>query len=189
MSKEQKRLMEDPGKLVNESRSPLTSLWRLLLVERNVESAEWNRRLTRLLWSHLTNCPKNAKDVGQERNNFNRAIAKEQVTFRTFQKGVQTLGPAKYSMSITLQYPDGTITKVDTPWFKNPWVAMDKLGPALTGEGLTPEYDLPGFDDSDGFESALTDNHVGQKIDEIPDEDTDLRPKASRSELRKRKQR
>lgn len=49
MSKEQKRMMEAPDKLVGLSANPLTKLFRKILEQRDIGSQVWNRRLTNYL--------------------------------------------------------------------------------------------------------------------------------------------
>lgn len=134
MSREQKRLMEDPDKLLREARSPLTALFRQVLVHQRVDAVNWNRRLTTYLNSHHSACPKNAKDIGQERNNFNRAIAKTEITFRTFHKAIHILGPVKYSMTLTLIDNKGVKHDITTPEYPNPFRDLYGLKGAVTGD-------------------------------------------------------
>jgi len=159
-------MMDDQDKLLKEAGNPLTKLFRLVLRELGIEAKPWNRRLTAFLSSPLSRVPKNAKDIGQERNNFNRAIAKKHITFKTFQKAVQILGPVKYSMSITMVMRDGRSIEVSTEMFKNPYSAIDDLSATITGRGLSPEYD--NIDDNDDDEDdSVTDEAVEDMIGQI----------------------
>lgn len=152
--------MEDPGKLIEESRSPLTTLFRMLLFEKMIDASTWNSRVTRFLKSNLSDCPKNAKDVGQERNNFNRAVARDNITFRTFQKAVEIMGPVKYSMTITLEDRNGRQTQVTTPWIRNPLARLDELSSAVTpvrdAAPISINFtDIDSDEDDDDFDDDL----------------------------------
>jgi len=172
MSKEQQRMMEDRDKLLNEADNPLTYLFRKILRDwpagsgdwpSGVEAKNWNMRLTRFLNSHLSRCPKNPKDIGQERNNFNRAISKTQMTFKTFQKALQILGPLKYSMSVTLLLRNGEEITISTPMFKNPYAIIDELSSAVSNKDMSPENDIEDYDQ----DQDLTADAVGRSIDQI----------------------
>lgn len=166
MSKEQVRMMNDGDKLIKEAGNPLTNLFRRVLKEMRVETQAWNRRLTTFLQSPLSRVPKNAKDIGQERNNFNRAIAKKYITFKTFQKAIQILGPLKYSMSITMVMRDGKEVTVSTGMINNPYSQIDSLNAVVTGKGLSPEHDNVDYDE--GTDTDITDEAVDQMIHQIP---------------------
>lgn len=166
MSKEQVRMMNDDDKLIKEAGNPLTNLFRRVLKEMRVETQSWNRRLTTFLQSPLSRVPKNAKDIGQERNNFNRAIAKRHITFKTFQKAIQILGPLKYSMSITMIMRDGKEVTVSTGMINNPYSQIDSLNAVVTGRGLDPENDNVDYDD-DETDPDITDEAVDEMIHQI----------------------
>lgn len=135
MSKEQVRMMSAEDKLVGEADSPLTKLFRLVLKEMRMEPERWNKRLTMFLKSRWSRVRKTAKDIGQERNNFNRAISKRDITWKTFQKAVQISGPVEYSMGITMRFKDGSELSVSTGTLKNPLAELDSLRAAVTGAG------------------------------------------------------
>ena len=165
MSKEQVRMMNDGDKLIKEAGNPLTNLFRRVLKDMRVETQAWNRRLTTFLQSPLSRVPKNAKDIGQERNNFNRAIAKKYITFKTFQKAIQILGPLKYSMSITMVMRDGKEVTVSTGMINNPYSQIDSLNAVVTGKGLGPENDNVDYDE--GTDTDITDEAVDDMIHQI----------------------
>lgn len=165
MSKEQVRMMNDGDKLIKEAGNPLTNLFRRVLKDMRVETQAWNRRLTTFLQSPLSRVPKNAKDIGQERNNFNRAIAKKYITFKTFQKAIQILGPLKYSMSITMVMRDGKEVTVSTGMINNPYSQIDSLNAVVTGKGLSPENDNVDYDE--GTDTDITDEAVDEMIHQI----------------------
>lgn len=155
-------MMDAEDKLVGEADSPLTKLFRKVLIALHVETQPWNKRLTMFLKSGLSRIAKNAKDIGQERNNFNRAVAKRQITFKTFQKAIQILGPEKYSMSITLVMRDGRVITVDTGMLTNYFAKLDSLAAAVSKDGLLPEEDIDDYDIDDDVSDELVDKIIDQ---------------------------
>ncbi|QTH80287.1 hypothetical protein PA10_00087 [Pseudomonas phage pPa_SNUABM_DT01] len=170
MSKEQLRMMNADDKLIGEAGNPLTNLFRRVLLALELEPKLWNRKLTTFLQSPLSRVPKNAKDIGQERNNFNRAIAKRFITFKTFQKAIQIMGCVRYSMSITLEMRDGRKVEVSTGMIKNPYAALDTLQYAVSGKGVSPEQDNVDYDEDMEMETHITDETVGDMIHQIDDD-------------------
>ena len=176
MSKEQVRMMNARDKLVEESQTPLTRLFRLLLGKMEIGPEKWNTRLTLFLKSPLSRVRKTAKDIGQERNNFNRAIAKRDVTWKTFQKAVQIIGPKRYSMSITMELKDGSLITVETPMGKNPYSDMDSLQIAVAG-GMNSSSDITNYDADDADDTDfVTHRKLNARMNEIvlPEEDDDF---------------
>lgn len=149
MSKEQRRMMEADDKLVNEAANPLTKLFRKILESRDIGSQMWNRRLTMFLQSPFSRVPKNAKDIGQERNNFNRAISRSSMTWKTFQKAVQVIGPIRYRITIDMEWRGGHTTTVDTGFVKNPLAEIDSLTNRKSAEELDPSFLDGKFEDPD----------------------------------------
>lgn len=152
MSKEQRRMMDDPNRLVQESANPLTRLFRLILAKQDIGASQWNRRLTTFLKSPFSRVPKNAKDIGQERNNFNRAISRSSMTWKTFQKAVQVIGPLRYRITIDMEWRNGSKTTVDTGFITNPLADIDKLTNRASPEELDPTFgdgDFGQLDDDD----------------------------------------
>lgn len=150
MSKEQKRMMEAADKLVGLSANPLTKLFRKILEQRDIGSQMWNRRLTSYLNSPFSRVPKNAKDIGQERNNFNRAISRSSMTWKTFQKAVQVMGCKRYRITIHMEWRDGSSTEVDTGFISNPLAEIDNLSNRKAPEDLDPTFVDGVFTEDDG---------------------------------------
>lgn len=140
MSREQRRMMDAKDKLVSQSDNPLTKLFRKILEERQIGTVIWNRRLTNYLKSAFSRVPKNAKDIGQERNNFNRAISRSKMTWKTFQKAVQVIGPIRYRITIDMEWRGGTKTSVDTGFIDNPLAEIDNLTNRKTVHDIDPTF-------------------------------------------------
>jgi hypothetical protein len=167
MSKEQVRMMIAKDKLVKEADNPLTKLFRLILVEVDMGPDRWNRRLTLFLKSRLSRVRKTAKDIGQERNNFNRAIAKREITWKTFQKAVQILGPLEYSMDATLILRDGRKIKVSSGRIQNPYTEIDSVQ-AMIGGKMTSDQDIIDYDDDEDGQ-YITAEDVSEVVGQIVD--------------------
>jgi hypothetical protein len=101
------------------------------------------------LQSPFSRVPKNAKDIGQERNNFNRAISRSSMTWKTFQKAVQVMGPIRYRITIDMEWRGGIKTTVDTGFVKNPLAEIDSLNNRKSPEELDPSFLDGKFDDED----------------------------------------
>lgn len=172
MSKEQREMMDSEDKLIKTSGNPLTWLFRMVLAlpELKVNSVSWNSRLTRFLQSEWSRVPKNSKDIGQERNNFNRAISKNHITFRTFQKAIQILGPLRYSMSIRMEMRGGKVLEVTTPMFVNDFAKMDDLQSKYKTYGSeAANADIIDYNDEDN-EAIATSDQFDETMGEIPGE-------------------
>lgn len=170
MSREQVRMMSARDKLVEEAGNPLTKLFRLVLIQLDTNPERWNRRLTLFLQSRLSRVRKTAKDIGQERNNFNRAIAKREITWKTFQKAVQIHGPVEYSMDITLTLRDGRKIKASTGRIKNPYAEIDSVEAMIGGRlSAIHDIDIGSDDEDDESEGHLTSSDVTDVTNEIGD--------------------
>lgn len=152
MSKDQRKMMDDKRKLVHESANPVTLLFRLILEEIDLGAGEWNRKLTMFLNSHLSRVPKNAKDIGQERNNFNRAISRRAMTWKTFQKAIQIMGPLRYRITIDMEWRKGPITTVTTGMIPNPLAEIYKLNNQRSPEELDPTFADVTFEEDEDAE-------------------------------------
>jgi hypothetical protein len=168
MSKEQVRMMIAKDKLVKEAENPLTKLFRLILIEVDMGPDRWNRRLTLFLKSRLSRVRKTAKDIGQERNNFNRAIAKREITWKTFQKAVQILGPLEYSMDATLILRDGRTVKVSSGRIHNPYTEIDSVQAMIAGK-MNSDNDITDYTDEED-ERYYTADDVAEVVEQIVDQ-------------------
>lgn len=148
MSREQRKMMDAEDKLEGESANPLTKLFRRLLAAEQIKPTTWNNRLTMFLNSAFSRVPKNARDIGQERNNFNRAIARPSMTWKTFQKAIQIMGCVQYRITIDMEWRGGRKTSVDIGWIKNPLSEIDRLSNQKTVTELDPSF-LDGHEEPD----------------------------------------
>jgi hypothetical protein len=126
MSKELKNLLSSQDKMVDKVRSPLVKLFRTILYDHNVTPMQWDNLVNRYLRSHLSRTPKNARDISQDKNNLNRAIAKETMSWNHFLKSIMILGPVSIRINIQLGWRNGKTTEhaVD---INNPLAELDNI--------------------------------------------------------------
>lgn len=190
MSKEQIRMMNAEDKLLGEVDSPLTKLFRSVLIEMDMRPERWNNRLTAYLKSNWSRVRKTAKDIGQERNNFNRAISKREITWKTFFKAILISGPLRYSMSLTLTLRDGRVITVSTGDLPNPLADIDSLQKTIAGK-QNPSHDITDYEtesdeqyyDADEDADIVTMTQLTDTIDELPSSPANRAKRQRRSEI------
>jgi hypothetical protein len=157
MSKEQRKMLNTPDKLESEQGiTPLTALFRGVLKHFEVDITTWNSKLTNYLRSPISGTPNNAKDIGQERSNFNRAIARRAITFKTFHRAIQILGPKKYSMGITMVMGDGRVVELTTKMYANEYAKFNDLKTYINPETVEDTIIHTDYDeDEDDLEEDL----------------------------------
>lgn len=179
MSKEQREMMLHEDALADEANDTLTRLFRMALSTLNVKPDVWQRRLTSYLKSKARFNYRSAKDIGQERNNFNRAIAKRSITSKTFFKALDVINPIRYCMSISLEIRGRGIVTIETPWYRVMQHVDDDpvASNTVTKTDNVKEYEWGEFDEDDDdvivdSEDILQDE-LEHHINQIPDPDED----------------
>lgn len=110
MSKELKQLLDAPDKRIRQATNALANLRSRICADLGIGSIVWDRKIMRYLNSPLSRTPKNAKDIGQDKNNFNRALAKESLTYNNFIKFLMILGPKKIRITISMEWKNEQVT-------------------------------------------------------------------------------
>lgn len=110
MSKELRKLLDTPDKRVKEAKNALANLFRRISADLGVGSIKWDQKVMRYLNSPLSRTPKNAKDIGQDKNNLNRALAKDQLTYNNFIKFLMILGPKRIKITISMEWKNEETT-------------------------------------------------------------------------------
>lgn len=110
MSRDLNKLLHAPDKKFKEASNLLSRLFRQILMDLDVTPSRWHYWVTRYFHSPLSKTAKNARDIGQDRNNFNRALAKDRITWNNFFKALQITGPEWIRVDITMGWKDGTKT-------------------------------------------------------------------------------
>lgn len=124
MSRELKTLLEDKDKKIPEAKTALSKLWRQILRDHNVGVARWNQLVQEFFRSKYSRTAKNTKDIGQDRNNLSRAIAKDDVSWYNFMRALMILRPVTIKIDITLTWRNNKAT-VHTVEIRNPVAELD----------------------------------------------------------------
>lgn len=124
MSRELKTLLEDKDKKIPEAKTALSKLWRQILRDHNVGVARWNQLVQEFFRSKYSRTAKNTKDIGQDRNNLSRAIAKDDVSWYNFMRALMILRPVTIKIDITLTWRNKKST-VHTVDIRNPVAELD----------------------------------------------------------------
>ena len=126
MSKELNDVFKARDKLIREAENEPAKLFRLIACELDVGVMKWNQLVTRYFKSRFSSTPKNPKEIGQDRNNFNRALARPRVTWNNFIKALMILGPQKIEINIKLHWKRNRIT-THTVIVDNPLTELDDV--------------------------------------------------------------
>lgn len=124
MSKELKRLLDSPDKKVKEAENALANLFRKIVGDHHISTLKWDFLVTRYLRSSLSRTAKNAKDIGQDKNNLNRALAKNAITYNNFIKALMIMGPSTIKITITMDWKNNKTT-VNEVEIVNPVAELD----------------------------------------------------------------
>jgi len=127
MSKEFKRLLETEDKKINSSRNALSKLFRDILAYHDVRPMKWDALVTRYFRSPFSRTPKNAKDIGQDKNNLNRALAKDALTWNNFFKALMILSPKTIEITITMEWPNRNVRSEHKVLIPNPVAELDNI--------------------------------------------------------------
>lgn len=140
MSRELKTLLEDKDKKIPEAKTALSKLWRQILRDHNVGVARWNQLVQEFFRSKYSRTAKNTKDIGQDRNNLSRAIAKDDVSWYNFMRALMILRPVTIKIDITLTWRNKKAT-VHTVEIRNPVAELDAATPVEPDDKGDPELD------------------------------------------------
>lgn len=97
-------LLQDPDKGVREARGVLAVLWRQLLVVLDVDIWRWSKLMHGYLTDPRNGIPNNSRNQATERGNLNKALRKDDLTWRVFLRGLNFLNlmRVRFSVEITL---------------------------------------------------------------------------------------
>jgi|SRR5690606_27215402 len=138
MSRELKSMLEDKDKKYMESTNALAALFRKILTDYNVTPMYWNDIVTRFFRSRYSKVAKNSKDIGQERNNFNRAMARPKITWNNFIRALMIMGPESVDIRITMNWKKGKKTQHEIT-VKNLWDGLIVGNQSEEDDGFIPE--------------------------------------------------
>lgn len=102
-------LLNDHDKKINEGRNLITRLWRKILHSRRMSIAQWSKQMSLYLNDPINNIGSNPKRISQARNNLQKEILKDNMTWNNFEKAIKFIGAVKMRIRIDLHYPNGKV--------------------------------------------------------------------------------
>lgn len=82
----------------------LTAMFRKILIERNIGPAAWDRLMIRYMDDPRLEALGDTRERASLRSNMNSALTNNDMTTRTFLRGLSFLRPEKIAFSVTLEY-------------------------------------------------------------------------------------
>ena len=107
MNKNLSRILDSADKRAGETNNLLARLLRQIMADLAITPIEWNKLINRYYHSRYSRARKNARDIASDKNNFNRAIAKEQVSWRNLFKAICIFGPKSIKLTIEFEWSNG----------------------------------------------------------------------------------
>jgi len=98
------KLLESRTKGTEFSAGMLSKLWRVILRDRDVSPSLWTRLMTNYLNDPKNNIPSEGKKRSSDRNNLNKELARPDMSWNVFYKGIMLLAPMRIKVDITLVF-------------------------------------------------------------------------------------
>jgi hypothetical protein len=98
------KILESETKAAEDSQGVLTRLWRNILKDCRVMPATWARLMTNYLNDPRNGIPAEGKKRSSDRNNLNKEVARLDMTWNVFFKGLKVLGVQRFKIEITLEW-------------------------------------------------------------------------------------
>lgn len=119
MSKDLNKVLDSKDKNVAGSASSLTRLFRNILFEHGVGSRKWYNLSTRYFKNVGSNVNKTTRQINQDRNNLNRALAKPKIQWSNFVTALRILRPDKIVFRVELHWTKQELVTHHTVEFNN----------------------------------------------------------------------
>lgn len=107
MNKKLGRIFDAADRRVNETNHMLARLYRSILAKTQITVQEWDRLINRYYRSPYSKVRKNARDISSDKNNFNRAIAADKISWNNFFKAICIMGPVWIRIDVTMRFSNG----------------------------------------------------------------------------------
>lgn len=99
-----------PDMEVSKGRDVPSRLFRIILSREEIGGTVWEILMDRLLNDPRNPMPRNSKDRSSQKGNLNKALKAENMTWKTFEKGLRFLGVKKARISVDLTWPNHKTT-------------------------------------------------------------------------------
>ena len=115
-------LLDEPNKLITKASNPVAYIFRSILFHLNISQEIWDKKMKAYLNSPRSVAFGDPKKQVSERNNINRALASDIVTWDSFSKAIRILNPINYNIQLDLVWDDDIVfasgkKKLDTVTF------------------------------------------------------------------------
>lgn len=107
-------LLSDPQRGVDRARDLLSAFYRQILKELNIKPFTWARLMERHMNNPRVLLSARGKNRASYRGNLRRALLKDTMTWKVFERGILFLGPRGARFTIVLEWPDGRETVHET---------------------------------------------------------------------------
>lgn len=111
MNKQLESILTRDDKKTNEAGNVPAKLLRKILSELNITPSQWEYLVNNYYKSSYSSIAKNKVAIASDKNNFNRAIAKNDVTWAKIMRALLILSPVKITFSIKMQWRSGLETE------------------------------------------------------------------------------
>lgn len=136
MNKQFSDLLQAEDKKFKEAENIPAKLFRIILMDMNILPGRWEALTNAYYQSSYSRVKKNKADIASDKNNFNRAMAEPNVTWRNFLKALFILAPKKIRFDVRLTWSND-ITTIHSVEQVNP---MKKL---VETNKVTPPDEAP----------------------------------------------
>ena len=108
--KRSEKILDDPCKKVNEATNTLAALFRIILTDRKTGIDGWLKMVNQYLDHPDNEVKRNGKDRSSARGNLQKEVFRNSMTFKVFRKALLVLNPKNITLTISLEWRDGTTT-------------------------------------------------------------------------------
>ena len=99
-------ILSDTDRGVGATPGILSAMFRKILIERNIGPAAWDRLMCRYMDDPRLEALGDTRERSSLRSNMNSALTDNNMTIRTFLRGLAFLRPERMSFSVSLQFAD-----------------------------------------------------------------------------------
>jgi hypothetical protein len=104
-------LLNSSDKKENEARNVLSKLFRRICRECNILPSRYDMLMKKYLDDPRNKIPKEGKKRSSDRNNLNKELARDDMTYNTFLKALRLLAPERVKLTVSLEWRAGIVTE------------------------------------------------------------------------------
>ena len=150
---ENRDILDEQDKGVNEAKGALAFLFRKILFDRNITPIGWARMMNRFLDDPRNGIPPNGKDRSSARGNLNKELRRPRMTWKVFEKAMRFLGLHGLRFEAHLRWPGATTPSgIVVPGKVTKHGVNIALVPGVDDEGAKDDVDAEDENQSDDDE-------------------------------------